>query len=114
MDSTQTSQLNDYVVAIYTPGPKWQAGLSAREQGSQEHVDYQQGLFGLGKLAMGGPWLDREGGLALFSVGSMDEARALTDADPLVKRGVYAVALYPWRESLGAVILRQDEFDEEE
>jgi len=114
MDSTQTPQLNDYVVAIYTPGPKWQAGQSAMEQGAREHIDYQHLLYDQGRLALGRPWLDRENGMALFSVGGVDEARALTDADPLVQRGVYAVALYPWRESLGAVILRGDEFDEEE
>lgn len=114
MDSARTAQPNDYVVAVYTPGPKWQAGLSAMEQGAREHIDYQHRLYDAGQLSMGGPYLDREGGMALFSVGSVDEARALVDADPLVQRGVYTAALFPWRESLGAVILRRDELDEEE
>jgi uncharacterized protein YciI len=111
LNNTQTPQLNDYVVAIYTPGPKWQPGQTAMEQGAREHIDYQHGLYDRGRLAMGGPWLDREGGMALFTVDSVDEARALTDADPLVQRGVYTVALYPWRESLGALIGRGDEHD---
>ena len=86
----------EYIVAIYTPGPGWRAGDSECARLSAAHREYQHGHFASGALVMGGPFVDEKFGLALFT-GSLEDVRAIVDADPAVAGGVYTVNLHRWR-----------------
>jgi len=94
--------MREYFVAVYSPGPNWDEGKGAREKRPNVHIEYQHEQFHAGKLVMGGPFLDRECGMALFRAADMAEAQAIVAADPLVSRGVYAVELYHWRAAVSA------------
>ena len=65
----------------------------------QQHFEHLMGIRKQGKLAAAGPF--RDGGqwigVFIFSAGlSPDEARALSEADPLVKSGYATVELLEW------------------
>jgi uncharacterized protein YciI len=89
----------EYIVAIYTPGPNWRDGDAECERLSAAHREYQGTHFQSGKLVMGGPYLDEKFGLALFT-GSLEDIRALVDADPCVAAGIYTVVLHRWRAAV--------------
>jgi len=42
-------------------------------------------------------------GVFVFKVGSLDEARALSNADPAVKAGRLVVDVHPWEVPVGAL-----------
>ena len=58
------------------------------------HVEYLEGLNKDGKLAFAGPFLDADGkpdgSLVVVSAETIEEARALSSADPFAKAGVFA------------------------
>ena len=51
-----------------------------------------------GKLIVAGPFLDDKDirGIFIFNVGSIEEAKKLTESDPAVKAGVLSMELHPW------------------
>ena len=56
-----------------------------------------------GKLTLAGPFSDDGNlrGMFVFQVGSMEEAKALCDADPAVRAGRLAAELHPWFSAKG-------------
>jgi len=94
--------MREYFVAVYSPGPNWDEGEAAREKRPSAHIEYQHEQFDAGKLVMGGPFLGRECGMALFRAADMAEAKAIVADDPLVSRGIYTAELYHWRVALSA------------
>jgi uncharacterized protein YciI len=66
-----------------------------------EHVAYLTKLNEEGKLAFAGPFLDADGkpngSLVVLKADSVEAARALGEADPYAKAGVFAsVEVKPW------------------
>ncbi|MDF5729122.1 MAG: YciI family protein [Rhizonema sp. PD38] len=61
------------------------------------HKAYVQELIAKGHQAKTGYWAQRGGGMMLFEAASMDEAKAIVAADPLVKSGCVRYQLYEWR-----------------
>ena len=60
-------------------------------------------LYDAGVLVAAGPLLDgRFRGLSILRAG-LDEARALTNADPAVQAGRYTVEVMPWLVPAGTV-----------
>ena len=51
-----------------------------------------------GKLLLAGPFTDKTAlrGMFVLTVGSMDEAKALCEADPAVKAGALVFEIHPW------------------
>ena len=49
-----------------------------------------------GRIVMGGPFLDNSGGMMIFDGPSIDDARAIAEADPTVKSGLLTVTVKPW------------------
>jgi uncharacterized protein YciI len=86
-------------VIFHSPGRNWVPGRSMFEQdGLQAHVDHYSALLGAGKLALGGPHLDAEGGGMMIpaeGVGT-DEITAFAHADPAVQSGLLEVHVRPW------------------
>ena len=83
-------------VGVYSPGPKWLPGKSFQEQPLREHGAYMAKLYKEGKLRDGGPFLDSEGGLAVFYAKDEAEAKALVAADPGIAKGIFTAKLHPW------------------
>ena len=88
--------------AVYTRGPRWEELADTREQLSAAHIKYQHGHFDAGRLLMGGPYTDREFGLALFATTTKEETLKIVSEDPAVKAGVYNVDVATWVVALNA------------
>ncbi len=67
-----------------------------------DHLAYLQQLDAAGILVLSGPFTDRTGGMIVVRATSLDEARRIAEADPLVARGVDQYELREWRLTGGA------------
>ena len=67
------------------------------------HLAHGQKLREAGKLILNGPLLDNGDlrGVGIFRVGSLEEAQALSDADPAVLAGRLVSELHPWMVDSG-------------
>ncbi|MBX5090843.1 YciI-like protein [Rhizobium lentis] len=67
--------------------------LNIRLETRPTHLDYLNKLNAEGKLAMAGPFLDDEGkacgSLVMVTAETAEEAKALGDADPYAKAGLF-------------------------
>lgn len=61
------------------------------------HRAYLQQLDAAGALVLSGPFGDRKGGMVMVRAESEAAARALAEADPLVRQGVDTYELRHWR-----------------
>jgi len=71
----------------------------------EDHLAHIRSLMQSGKLGAAGPFTD-DGelrGLLIFRAASLDEARALAEADPLVKSGRFVVEFHPWMAADGTL-----------
>ena len=61
-------------VVVHEPGPAWQPGIAFREQrGVEHHIATMRGWLEEGRLVMGGPFLDAEGGgMAVVAFDSLE------------------------------------------
>lgn len=90
-----------YFVLFHTPGEKWAANVSFREQpGVMEHVQYMAGFVQSNRLVMGGPFLDDSGGMMVMKAESLEEAERLAHADPSVQEGLLKVSVKPWMAAM--------------
>lgn len=76
-----------------------------------EHLAYLQRLEEEEKLFAAGPLLDKEGrftgpGMLVYRAGSLDEARAIAEGDPMHARGLRTFELRPWQVNEGVYRLR--------
>ena len=83
-------------VVIYRPGPAWIPGKPGHQQKLGGHLVFIRGLLADGRLVAGGPFLEGEGGMAIFRAASMEEAKAILATDPAVIDGVFAAELRAW------------------
>ena len=77
--------------------------LNVRMETRPTHVEYLNKLNAEGKLAIAGPFLDSDGkpngSLVIVEAADIDAARALADADPYAKAGLFEsvdVKPYNW------------------
>ena len=65
-----------------------------------EHLEYMNELEKAGKLFASGPFIQEAvlvgDGLTILNTSTADEARALMEAEPLIKRGLRAFELHTW------------------
>lgn len=61
------------------------------------HKAYIKELIAQGYQARSGYWAQRGGGMMMFEAASMEEAKAIVAADPLVQNGCVNYQLYEWR-----------------
>ena len=86
-----------YFVLTHSPGPLWDHAKGFRDQpGLEQHLGYMSGYADKGRIVMGGPFLDNSGGMMIFDVPTIDDARAIAQADPTVKSGLLTVTVKPW------------------
>ncbi len=102
--SAEGSNLTTYYVAFLHRGPKWAAATTPEtERIQKEHMANIRRMAESGKLIVAGPFTD-DGelrGMFIFRVDSLEEARALADADPAVQAGRLSVELHPWLSAKG-------------
>jgi uncharacterized protein YciI len=69
----------------------------------KQHLAHLRSMWVAGKMVIAGPLLDDGAtrGLAIYKVGSIEEARALASDDPAVKAGRLAVEVHPWMVQKG-------------
>ena len=105
-DPQHTFEMTTYQLGLGRPGPKAAAESTPETQKLRaEHLANILKLIASGKLGLAGPCLDNGGlsGVFVFQVGSIEEAKALADSDPLVKAGILVVELHPWMAAKGTI-----------
>jgi uncharacterized protein len=87
-----------YVMAFLTAGPNQDLSPERAAELQRGHMAHIQAMAAAGKLVMAGPFLDggQMRGIFLFAVDSIEEAEALTAADPAVQAGRLGMELRPW------------------
>jgi uncharacterized protein YciI len=92
-------KLTTAYLALLTRGSKWTPEKTpATEELQKGHMANILRLAELKKLVVAGPFGDNGTlrGIFVFKVGSLEEARALTETDPAVKAGRLAIDVHPW------------------
>jgi len=97
-------EMTTYYVGFLYRGAKWTPGETPELQRLQEeHLANIRRLAESGKLLLAGPFTDGGDlrGMFVFKVDSMEEAKALAEADPAVKAGRLRVEFHPWYSAKG-------------
>lgn len=92
-------EMTTYYLALLYRGPNSTGQATPETQRIQEeHMANIRRMAEAGKLILAGPFSDNGNlrGIFVFRVGSLEEAKALADADPAVKAGRLAPEIHPW------------------
>ncbi|MCK6592056.1 MAG: YciI family protein [Polyangiaceae bacterium] len=101
-DAEPKTKMRTYFMAFLRRGPAWSAEKTPEVTAvSKGHMDHIGEMAKSGALLVAGPFLDAKGpgdlaGIFIFGVASIDEAKALAEADPAVKAGRFTVEVKPW------------------
>jgi uncharacterized protein len=100
------SQMKTYYMALLKKGPYQPTDTAEVNSIQRGHMAHIQQMAAAGKLVMAGPFLDNGElrGIFIFDVASMEEAQALTEADPAVKAGKLIMELHPWMSQRGTTL----------
>ena len=97
-----------YVLVILKTGPKRMPDGDARKAMFAGHFANMQRLSDEGKLALAGPFgKDPAGwrGLFVFAVTDIEEARRLTETDPVIVNGEMVAEYHPWYGSAATMLI---------
>jgi uncharacterized protein len=97
-------EMTTYYVGLLYRGPNATTEPTPETQKIQEaHMAHIREMAQSGKLLLAGPFSDdgKLRGMFVFRVDSMEEAKALSEADPAVKAGRLVVELHPWYSAKG-------------
>jgi uncharacterized protein YciI len=97
-----------YVLVILKTGPTRVPDGDARKAMFAGHFANMERLSKAGKLVLAGPFEeDPDGwrGLFVFAVDSIDEARKLTETDPVIQRGEMVAEFHRWYGSAATMML---------
>ena len=100
--------MRSYVLVILKTGPTPVAKGEKRDAMFAGHFANMERLAKEGKLVLAGPFeknADGWRGLFLFSVATVEEARALTATDPVIVNGEMVAEFHPWYGSAAAMLL---------
>jgi uncharacterized protein YciI len=95
-------EMGTFYVCLLVKPPNFSAS-QASQQLFQSHFNHVKALLASGKAAIAGPFGDdtRIAGLFVLNASSPEEARALEEADPLVKEGGFSVEVLKWWAAKG-------------
>lgn len=88
-----------YVLVVLKTGPKRMPEGEARQAMFAGHFANMERLAKAGKLAVAGPFVQSEvgwRGLFIFAVETVEEAKALTETDPVIVEGEMVAEYHPW------------------
>lgn len=100
--------MRPYVLVILKTGPKRMPDGDARKAMFAGHFANIEKLADAGKLALAGPFSsDPDGwrGLFLMAVSDIDEARRLTETDPVIVNGEMVAEYHRWYGSAAAMMI---------
>ncbi|HEV8260544.1 MAG TPA: YciI family protein [Burkholderiales bacterium] len=104
--STALDSMPTYQFGMLLRGPSWAPGESPELKALQEqHMAHIRKTAESGKLVIAGPLGDGGNmrGILVYKVATLEEARALAEADPAVKAGRLKVELHPWMVPRGSL-----------
>lgn len=99
-----------YVLVILRTGPTRVNDAEERKAMFAGHMANIQRLSKEGKLAVAGPFGDKDGdwrGLFVFAVDSIDEAKALVATDPVIAKGEMVADYHAWYGSAAAMLIAE-------
>jgi uncharacterized protein len=90
--------MRKYVIVLLKAGSVKITDTAKRKELFEGHMKNIERLANEGKLAIAGPFMDKGpySGIFIFSVATVEEAKALVDTDPAVKAGVFEMEAHPW------------------
>jgi uncharacterized protein len=90
--------MRTYIMAFLRTGPNRDHDPETAREIQRGHMENINRLAKEGKLILAGPFLDggELRGIFLFDVGTVEEARALTETDPAIQAGRLEMELHPW------------------
>lgn len=90
--------MRSYVLVILKSGPNKIAPGKERDDMFAGHFANMEALANAGKLVLAGPLDGKDGwrGLFVFAVASIDEARELTNTDPVIIKGEMVAEYHQW------------------
>ena len=98
--------LPTYFVVHFETGPNWDVSLSPADQaGFREHSANLNTLRKKGTIVFGARY--GKFGMIIIQVETLDEAKALVEADPGVRSGIFIYSIewlnvfYPWQHAAG-------------
>jgi len=103
-DTKPEYEMTTYVVGFFHRGPNAGKGDPAEAERLQAgHLANFGRLAEAGKLIVAGPFSDNTElrGMLIFKLNSVDEARTLMEADPMLKAGRLTLELHPWFAGAG-------------
>ncbi|MFY9556360.1 MAG: YciI family protein [Blastocatellia bacterium] len=102
----QPMAMATYYFAFLRRGPKWTGQRTPETDKLQaDHMAHINSMARSGKLVIAGPFENagEYAGVFVFKVDSIDEARALAEADPTVKTGRLTIDVHPWMVPKGSL-----------
>lgn len=70
------------------------------EEVLEEHKEYLKKYIDEGKIYAKGPFTDHSGGLIIYSVGDLEEAKAIIKNDPVIKYNSREYILKEWKSNI--------------
>ncbi|TND08077.1 MAG: hypothetical protein FD123_2631 [Bacteroidetes bacterium] len=90
--------MHRYVMAFLRSGPSREKDSVKMAELQKAHLANIGRMADEGKLVVAGPFMD-DGelrGIYIFNVATVEEAKALTETDPLIQSGGLVMELHPW------------------
>lgn len=95
--------MRKYVMALLRKGPNRAGDPAERARLQAAHMANIGRMAEEGKLSLAGPFMDDGDlrGIYVFNVETVEEAKKLTETDPLIQSGGLVMELHPWYASAG-------------
>jgi uncharacterized protein YciI len=100
--------MRSYVLVILKTGPTRVPDGAERKAMFEGHFANMERLAKAGKLALAGPFPDDPAGwrgLFVLAVSDLDEARRLTETDPVIKHGEMVAEYHRWYASAATMMI---------
>ncbi|HXB57652.1 MAG TPA: YciI family protein [Vicinamibacteria bacterium] len=97
VEDVRSDRMTTVYIVLLRKGPHWNASHDATAL-QEAHLANIRSMWRAKKLIVAGP-LGDDGdlrGIFLFQVPSLEDAKALTTSDPLVKEGHLVGEIHPW------------------
>lgn len=104
-------ELVTYYLGLLYKGPARNQTSEESEKIQTAHLKHLDSLYKNGNLLIAGPMGDDGDlrGIVVLKVNSMEEAKAIVDADPAIKAGRLRVELHPWMSQSLDVLAYKEE-----
>jgi uncharacterized protein YciI len=99
--------MHKYVIAFLKRGPNRSKDSAEAAQLQRAHLENINRLAEEGKLVLAGPFFGDGDlrGIYVFDVQTVEEAKALTETDPSIQKGVLVMELHEWYGSAAVMAI---------